>query len=342
MSSMYILTVFNGNFVRKLIASLPLSGVINQSDQGLLATIKELTNNYNIEEDEDDDDDDDENDDDGGDDDEDTDGNNEKKRQTRVFFNSRQFVDRLVASNIDASVNALGNGDPDTEACVRRVANSLVNGRSVSTVANQIQTIRQSISVLNRIGNFLRERRAVLANTTSILEVCVSRFIDIAFCSRCTERTPPLCFNTCNGLLRACYSPYYTALNEQYDRLWEVAERVIEIARSTVRSLFNDEASLLDSDAFVSKISFGKVLCIRYFSAQQTFVLLYFLWFYTLQRSQVQQVCRVTVPDNEDGVDEAGSRKRQMEDPSDGEDDDTTDGTHTGTFTHLSCHLEIV
>ena len=141
--------------------------------------------------------------------------------------------------------------------CVRRIAILLRNGDAVSTVADLIQTIRRSISTLIRIRDFLRNRRVALAEA-NFLERCISRFIDIAFCSRCRQKTPPLCFNACNALLRACYSPYYTALNEQYARLWDTVKRVVKITLATVQSFFNEEASLLDSDRFVSKVTFRR------------------------------------------------------------------------------------
>ena len=234
----------------RLVDRLPGSNFINRSDQALNEALRDLANNYNIPQDEDDDDDEDGDKDDDEDEDEDED---DRKRQAAVVFNPRQFVERLVSSHEEAIAEALGNGDAATRACVRRVVNSLVNRNAVSTIATRIQSIRQSISTLIRIGQFLRTRRTALAEA-EFLQECVSRFIDIAFCSRCTESTPPLCFNTCNSLLRACYSPYYTTLNTQYARLWVVAERVIMFASSTVRSIYENEATLLDAGILVSEI----------------------------------------------------------------------------------------
>ncbi|CAI8026431.1 hypothetical protein GBAR_LOCUS15182 [Geodia barretti] len=194
-----LIEYFKNPFLERLVESLPpaAADMFDPTNQELLETVNELSNNYIIPEDDDDDDDDDDKDD-------------KKKRQAVVVFNPRQFVERLIGN---AAVAAFNNSMED---CVRETALSLVNsnGNAISAVATRIQTIRQSLSTLNRIQAFLEVQRGAFVNNVD-LKQCVSKFIDIAFCSRCTESTPPLCFNACNALLRACYSPYYTALNEQ-------------------------------------------------------------------------------------------------------------------------------
>ena len=118
-------------------------------------------------------------------------------------------------------------------------------------MVRQLQEIRRSITTLQRIGTFLQRQLTTLQGQT-ILQECVTRFIDLAFCSRCIQATPPLCFNTCNNLLRACYSPYYTALNRQYDQLWRIVQMTVEVANSTVMSLVTRESVVLDIDSVVS------------------------------------------------------------------------------------------
>ena len=99
-------------------------------------------------------------------------------------------------------------------------------------------------------GDFTQELTTLRGET--ILQECVTRFIDLAFCSRCVRATPPLCFNTCNALLRACYSPYYTVLNRQYNQLWNVVQRTVQVANSTVQGLLTGESVILNIDSIVS------------------------------------------------------------------------------------------
>ena len=88
----------------------------------------------------------------------------------------------------------------------------------------------------------------------TVLQQCVTRFIDLAFCSRCVRATPPFCFNTCNALLRACYSPYYTALNRQYNQLWDVVQRTVQVANSTVQGRLTGESVILDIENIYSEL----------------------------------------------------------------------------------------
>ena len=242
-------TDFKTPFLERLISSLPpaAADMFDPTNQELLETVNELSNNYIIPEDEEDDDD---------DDDDDDDEDDKKKRQAVVVFNPRQFVERLIGN---AAVAGFNNSNID-EDCVRETALSLVNsnGNAVSALATRIQTIRQSLSTLNRIQAFLEEQRGAFVNNVDLNE-CVSKFMDIAFCSRCTESTPPLCFNACNALLRACYSPYYTALNKQIAPLWVVANRIVDITEEAVESLFDEEGSLFDFEELVSPLLSGCV-----------------------------------------------------------------------------------
>ena len=272
----FSVTVFSEEFIERLVDTLPGAGFLNRSDESLTSILEELVDNYNLpdedgnndydlsESSDDDSSDDDSSDDDSNDDDmedgtdeeegdeeDDDDGGLAKRQNPRLVFTPRQFVEALVETLGDAVVRELGNGSEITEACVREVADSFVNGQVVAMTAQRIQVIRQSISALIRIAEFLQTQRARLAQAT-FPEECVTTFIDLAFCSRCTQKTPPLCFNTCNALLRACYSPYFTTLNDQFSQLWLVAQRVIGVANTTVQDLLEDEANLIDTEAFVS------------------------------------------------------------------------------------------
>ena len=239
--------------------ALPGASFINRSNPTLTTVVQRFIDNFNIRESEDDDD---EGDDEGseeGDDDidddfagdpSDNDPDDDRKKRL-ITFNPREFVEALVNALGDAVVRALGNGNRATEQCVREVASAVVNGQAVANTAQQIQRIRQAISTLIRIGAFLEAQKTALAQAT-FLDECVTKFIDLAFCSRCTQKTPPLCFNTCNALLRVCYSPYYTTLNRQYSRLWTIAQQVVTIANTTVRDILAGEEALIDTTTFVS------------------------------------------------------------------------------------------
>ena len=162
----------------------------------------------------------------------------------------RGFVDSLLDSFSDVLEDRY---EGPSEDCISGVIQSLLNEDAVSDMVMQLQEIRRSISTLQRIGTFLQRQLETLRGET-ILQQCVTRLIDLAFCSRCFQATPPLCFNTCNALLRVCYSPYYTALNRQYNQLWDVVQRTVRVANSTVQGLLTMESVILDIDNVVSFI----------------------------------------------------------------------------------------
>lgn len=249
-----LLSVFTEEFIEHLVDTLPGAGFINRSDSDIDGVAERLADNFNIPESDDDEDSDDS---DGGDDGEADDDNTDARRKRQGVsgaFNPSEYVNALVSSLGDGVVSSLGEGNEQTELCIRRVANSVINGQAVANMARNIQEVRRAVTSLIRIGNFLEAQRNRLSSAT-FLDECVMTFIDLAFCSRCTERTPPLCFNTCNGLVRACYSPYYTTLNAQYSRLWTIAQRVIEVANTTVQRILADEADIIDTDTFVSSFA---------------------------------------------------------------------------------------
>ena len=219
----------SANFSEKLVKALPGANFIDRSDAALRDAIRGLVDNFII---------------------------SESKDEDKVLFNPQEFVQALVSALVDSFASVLADSDQTTEACIQRVAVSLVNAEASNASANQIQVIRQGLSTLIRIGEFLEEQKEELSRAT-ILDECISALINLTFCSRCTQKTPPLCFNTCNALLQACYSPYYTTFNEQYKQLWRVARQVVTITNTTVKNVIVDAATLIDIDTIVSIVVFS-------------------------------------------------------------------------------------
>ena len=166
-------------------------------------------------------------------------------------FNVRRFLNSLLDTVHEVLVRQFASNSSGQQ-CVRRVINSGINQNTVNDIADQLQEVRRSITTLIRIGSFLERERRRLQNVTP-LQQCVNAFIDLAFCSRCVQKTPPLCLNTCNALVRGCYSPYYTALNRNYDRLWRVVRDILSVANSTVQDILTGESGIIDIGSLVSE-----------------------------------------------------------------------------------------
>ena len=166
-------------------------------------------------------------------------------------FNVRRFLNSLLDSLHEVLVRQF-TSNSSGQQCVRRIINSRINQNTINDIADHLQEVRRAITTLIRIGSFLERERRRLQNVTP-LQQCVNAFIDLAFCSRCIQKTPPLCLNTCNALVRGCYSPYYTALNRNYDRLWRVVRDILSVANSTVQDILTGEGAIVDIGSLVSE-----------------------------------------------------------------------------------------
>ena len=230
-------TDFTDYFPEILLQNLPFSDVFNRSDPLIRGILRELIENLEI----------------GGGDDEEGSGDmdeEEEESDDEEGFNVRGFVDGLlegVAENLGRDFTGRG----DMAQCVARVVRDRLDSDVVGRITSQLQEIRRAITALMRVQRFLRQQRQRL-DGVNILERCVTRLIELSYCQRCTEKTPPLCFRTGNALARACYSPYFTVLNEQYRELWERVQRIVTALNGTLSDLFNEEGGLLDRGRVVS------------------------------------------------------------------------------------------
>ena len=212
-----------------MLRNLPLADLLNGTDPVVVEILNNLIDNLEIE----------------FDDDEEEESSRGRSRR----FNVGDFVDDLVDAVFDGIANDLRPSGRGVR-CIVRVLRELRDGNVVDRLSSLLQRIRRGVTALKRVSEFLEEQRDKL--DVNILDQCVRRFIELSYCPRCTGKTPPLCFSTCNALARACYSPYFTALNEQYRELWDEVQRIVEILNGTLSNLYDEEDDLLDIAAVVS------------------------------------------------------------------------------------------
>ena len=215
-------TDFKEDFTENLLLNLPFSDRLDHTNPLIRNILRFLADNFEIEDIDNDD------------------------------FDVRNFIESLLDAVVDSTARNFGQ-TVSTVQCITRVIRSLVNRNAVGAITSQLQQIRRAITALMEISRFLEQQRDRLQNA-QLLEECVATLVNIAFCSRCTRKTPPMCFSTCNALLRGCYSPYYTALNGQYLPLWTEVRRIVELANDTVEDILSGEGALLDTSNVVSII----------------------------------------------------------------------------------------
>ena len=170
-------------------------------------------------------------------------------------FDVADFVEELFDPVIDIIARLYGRSNRDIR-CIARVIRSFLDRGALGRFNAKLQQVRRAITALIRIGRFL-ERQDNGFKDIEILSQCVNRFIELSYCDRCTQKTPPLCFSTCNALVRGCYSPYYTVLNDQYMDLWRQVQRIVNLLNETVKGVVTDEVEVLNiTDVVCSIIKF--------------------------------------------------------------------------------------
>ena len=168
-------------------------------------------------------------------------------------FDVADFVEELFDSAIDIIARLYERNDTEVQ-CIARVIISFLDEGALGRFNENLQQVRRAITALIRIGRFL-ERQDNGFKDIEILSQCVNRFIELSYCDRCTQKTPPLCFSTCNALVRGCYSPYYTVLNDQYMDLWRQVQRIVNLLNETVKGVVTDEVEVLNITAVVCSIN---------------------------------------------------------------------------------------
>ena len=181
-------------------------------------------------------------------DDEETDGELSEESDNDEF-DTDDFIEELLDALINILARVFGRNE-ETVRCIVRVVRSQVDEEVVRRLSALLQQIRRAITALLRIRRFLAQQSDRLEGAR-LLERCVRRFIELSYCSRCTQKMPPLCFSTCNALVRGCYAPYYTVLNSQYGELWEEVKRIVKLLNSTVADVARGETQLIDTAAVV-------------------------------------------------------------------------------------------
>lgn len=241
-----LMEYFTDEFTENMLLNFPFSELLNRTDPIIQRILRRLIRNFVIRDDEDDED---EEESDETDEDEDEDEGTDEEENDESDdddFDAGDFIRELIRAIIRSIARALG----ERVECIVDAVESLLDEDVIGQLIRLLRRIRRAITALMRIGRFL-ERQKDRFEDAEILQSCVSRFIEIAYCKRCTQKTPPMCFRTCNALVRGCYSPYYTVLNAQYQRLWEEVQTIIELANSTVSEFFSRENALMDRSAVV-------------------------------------------------------------------------------------------
>lgn len=153
--------------------------------------------------------------------------------QPNSTFNMSTYI-RNYFTDVQIAARRIATSDQADWNCISRVLTPMINRTRLFLIIQQYSTIRLCVSTLDRVRQFLRD---FAQRTFTIPSKCAQSFIGL-HCVRCRESAiQPLCRNVCGALVKACYSPFYTGLNEQFELLWTVSRQVLTIANSTLNAL---------------------------------------------------------------------------------------------------------
>ena len=169
---------------------------------------------------------------------------------TTRSLNLTEVFNGIVTALGEAAGQRLSRGNNNAQVCILNVVRNNLNQTDIQLVIRAIEDVRRAFTVLRRSANFFQQY--VDGLQFRFPRNCVRRFVELNFCARCTQRTPPLCSNTCGALIRGCLSAYYSALSRQFDILWDVSRQIVTITNNTLRTLFFDERRVIDETAAVS------------------------------------------------------------------------------------------
>ena len=179
-------------------------------------------------------------------------------------LNLTQVVNDIITALGSAAGQHLSRQNMTIQACIVNAIRNNVNQSDVTLVIRAIEELRRSFTVLDRSIKFFYQYIEGLQ--FRFPRNCVRRFVELNFCARCTQKTPPLCSNMCGALVRGCLSAYYSALSRQFDILWNVSHQVVMVTNNTLQMLFLEERQLIDQTSAVSVqyISNIKYLAIKF------------------------------------------------------------------------------
>ena len=164
-------------------------------------------------------------------------------------LNLTQVVNDIITALGNAAGQRLSRQNMTIQACIVNAIRNNINQSDVELVIRAIEELRRSFTVLDRSSKFFYQ---YIEGLQFRFRNCVRRFVELNFCARCTQKTPPLCSNTCGALVRGCLSAYYSALSRQFDILWNVSRQVVTVTNKTLQTLFLEERQLIDQTSAVS------------------------------------------------------------------------------------------
>ena len=167
-------------------------------------------------------------------------------------FNASRLVQDIVETITQGAGNVISGGRNETlKTCAVQHLNNSISITSYYSMARLLETTQRCMIFLRNVEQFLKQY--VRNKNFKFPSNCIERLLTINFCDRCKGNIPPLCSNTCGALIRGCFSPYYSALRNQFDNvLWNVSIQLLEVLNTSLNGLFTEGQRLFNETMVVS------------------------------------------------------------------------------------------
>ncbi len=153
---------------------------------------------------------------------------------------------------------------------------SHIDQQAKASMVESIVRLRRAMTTLAKFDDFADELQCTVDTDSSLEDPTFRRLFDElierSFCGRCTGNIPPLCLNICGAITRAVYSPLHTRLSDQFNLLWRVARRDVEIIQQASDSLLAGISSILDTDEVTLVSGNCSIIIITNFTGENCFL----------------------------------------------------------------------
>ncbi len=169
-------------------------------------------------------------------------------------FDAAAFINILIGGLKEVAVQ---NFPIVNATCLVQVIDRLTDPAALARLVQSISTWREGVTTLVKIERYLDRFLAELEEnydptSDETFQAIVEEIVRRSFCGRCTRNIQPLCVNVCGSLARAAYSPFFTRFRSDFQALWNVVARDVQVISSVTNTFFQSLAIVIDPDVLVS------------------------------------------------------------------------------------------
>ena len=159
---------------------------------------------------------------------------------TEIFLSILTRIENLIMNSRSPLLTS------GLKTCIVEQIQMGINRTSLQILGRTLEVARRSFTGVSRLLNFIDRFDDDFEDLRiNLPPTCLREFFRIGFCGRCSRSVPPVCSNTCNAVVRACFAGFRDGLLDEFENAWTVLRRLIRLADTSIRELFSSERELL-------------------------------------------------------------------------------------------------